>query len=144
MSRKDLSSHSKISERYLAQLESGRANPSAEILWRIAEAMGTEFGSILSPRAPDGAAHVDLVALVASLDSAEQSEAYELLRKRCDPPWGSRRGIALIGLRGAGKTTLGRLLAERCGWPFVRLGDWIVRLGGMETEELFSLGGQKA
>ena len=54
------------------------------------------------------------------------------------------RGVALVGLRGAGKTTLGRRLAEHYGVPFVRLSERIVRIGGIEVDEVFSVGGQRA
>jgi len=144
MTRKDLSRHSAVSERYLAQLERGGANPSAAVLWRLAEALGVEFASILSPLGAKRSGHAELTALLGKLDPVEQDEAFEMLRKRFDRRLEAKRGVALVGLRGAGKTTLGRSLAQQLGWPFVRLGELIVRLGGMDTAELFSLGGQKA
>lgn len=144
MSRKDLSRHSAVSERYLAQLESGRANPSAAVLWRIAEAMDVDLGSMLAPPGERNLRHPALATLLASLEPAEQAQAWRLLRERFPAAPEGKHGVALVGLRGAGKSTLGRQLAEARSWPFVRLGELIVRLGGMETAELFSLGGQKA
>ena len=57
-------------------------------------------------------------------------------------PQERKRGIALVGLRGAGKTTLGQRLADHFEVPFVRLTDIIEELGSMQVGELFSLGGQ--
>lgn len=144
MSRKDLSRHSGISERYLAQLESGHANISVALLWQLAEALNVGFQELL----PDGHARaVELKPLLTFLERLsldEQKAAYSLLRKQFSDAKGPLHGVALVGLRGGGKTTLGGLLAQQLKVPFVRLGDVIEKLAGMKTPELFSLGGQKA
>lgn len=119
MTRKQLAQHSSISERYLAQLEGGKANPSIAVLWRIADAMGIDFGHLLHEPPEPPLAHGGA------------------------PPR-NRRGLAVIGLRGAGKTTLGERLAASLTVPFLRLSEIIEERGGMEIGELFSLGGQKA
>ena len=144
MARKDLARDAAISERYLVDLEHGRANPSAEILWRIAEAMDADFASIFSASSRGVESLAGLARFVNGLSFERQEEAYELLRKHFDPATKSGRGVALIGLRGAGKTTLGSRLADHFGVPFVRLSDCIKEAGGMGVDELFSLGGQKA
>lgn len=144
MSRKDLSRHSGISERYLAQLESGHANISVALLWQLAEALNVEFQELL----PDGHARaVELKPLLTFLERLsldEQKSAYSLLLERFSDAKGPVHGVALVGLRGGGKTTLGGLLAQRLEVPFIRLGEVIETLAGMKTPELFSLGGQKA
>ncbi len=144
MTRKDLARHSAISERYLAQLESGQANPSVEVLWRIADAMDVDFAGLLSqPRKPM-LANAELWQQLHGMSPTEQASARELLAKK----FSSRQphakpGIALIGLRGAGKTTLGRGAAQALDLSFVRLGQKIEQIGGMELWEMFSLAGQK-
>ncbi len=144
MTRRDLSRHAQVSERYLADLERGAANPSAGVLWRIAEAMGVPFDTILAARPTASARPSSLERLLTGLDVEQQREAHELLRKHFAVDTPTRRGVALVGLRGAGKTTLGRRLAQHYGVPFVRLSEQIVRIGGIEVDEVFSVGGQRA
>ncbi len=145
MTRKQLSHHSSISERYLAQLEAGNANPSVALLWRVAAALGVDFNHLLVSGPEKAGADADLLGLIQRLSAPDRRVAYEVLQARFGGPRPSRcAGIALIGLRGAGKTTLGRGLAARLELPFVRLTERIEALGGMEIGELFSLGGQSS
>jgi len=150
MTRKVLSQHSGISERYLAQVETGKANMSLSLLWRLADAMHVELKDILPTN--NGHAYTQLEPLQQLLDglTTEQlQQAYQVLLQKfsgaltgVDPQ--QRKGVALIGLRGAGKSTLGRLLADAVGIPFVRLSDVIEQLGGFDLQELLTLFGQKA
>ncbi|MCP5426311.1 MAG: helix-turn-helix transcriptional regulator [Gammaproteobacteria bacterium] len=143
MIRKHLAKHSGISERYLAQAEAGKANISIALLYRIAQALEVKLINLL----PDGEAAdstAPLLALVRNLSPKDRDSAYELLQTRFTKAQSQIHGVALIGLRGAGKTRLGSLLADDCKVPFVRLGDVIQKLAGMSIGELFSLGGQKA
>jgi len=145
MSRKDLSRHSGISERYLAQLEGGQANISVTLLWQIAEALNIDFQELLPSDDTLGIQLKPLLGFLQRLSLEQQKAAYSLLRKTfADTPPPPAQGVALLGLRGGGKSTLGKLLAEELEIPFIRLGDLIEELAGMETAELFSLGGQKA
>jgi XRE family aerobic/anaerobic benzoate catabolism transcriptional regulator len=144
MSRKDLSRHSGISERYLAQLESGQANISVTLLWQLAEALNVEFQELLPDNGNRAIQLKPLLSFLERLSLDEQKAVYTQLLKQFSDAKGPIHGIALVGLRGGGKTTLGTLLAEELEVPFVRLGDVIEKLAGMKTPELFSLGGQKA
>jgi len=144
MSRKDLSRHSGISERYLAQLESGQANISVTLLWQIADALNVEFQELLPSGDTPGIQLKPLVSFLERLSLDQQKAAYSMLRKTFTEAPGPAQGIALLGLRGGGKSTLGQLLAKELDLPFFRLGDVIEQLAGMQTAELFSLGGQKA
>ncbi|WP_096702030.1 helix-turn-helix transcriptional regulator [Magnetospirillum sp. 15-1] len=144
MSRKDLSCHAGISERYLAQLEGGQANVSVNILWLLAQAMDTPITEMIEPEAE--ASHPDLPLAKKFLDQLtpeQQSEAYVLLRQNFKRGLKLKRRVALIGLRGAGKTTLGKAVAERFGAPFLRITSVIEQIAGMDMTEILLSMGQK-
>jgi XRE family aerobic/anaerobic benzoate catabolism transcriptional regulator len=144
MSRKDLSLHAGISERYLAQLEGGQANVSYNILWLLAQAMDLPITELIEPEA-DGH-HPDLSLarkFLESLPPDQQSEAYVLLRQAFKRGHKLSRRVALVGLRGAGKTTLGQLLAQRYGVPFIRVTTVIEQIAGMDMTEILLSMGQK-
>jgi len=142
MIRKDLSKHSDVSERYLAQAEAGKANISIAVLWRIAHALEVKLTELL-PDSDTVSINSPLLALLARLNSAQQEAAFEVLKKRFAKPLQDTHGVALIGLRGAGKSHLGRLLAEEYQLPFIRLGEVIEKLAQMRSGEIFSLCGQR-
>jgi len=142
MTRKDLAKHSVISERYLAQAESGKANISIALLWRIAQALQVKLIELL-PEDGAEAIHPPLVTFLRRLPPDQQAAAHIALQERFATPVTRVHGVALIGLRGAGKSRLGELLAEQFGVPFIRIGDVIEEIAGMKIGELFSLGGQK-
>jgi XRE family transcriptional regulator, aerobic/anaerobic benzoate catabolism transcriptional regulator len=142
MTRKLLAQHSGVSERYLAELENGRGNISIVLLRQIARAMDVPLDELVRD-APDRAP--ELAALIERLDGLPPAEVARLAASLGGAPAADRRDrIALIGLRGAGKSTLGRLLAERSGRPFVELDREIEREAGVSLAELFDLGGQAA
>ncbi|MDF2365903.1 helix-turn-helix transcriptional regulator [Sneathiella sp.] len=144
MTRKILARDSGVSERYLAKLETGEGNASMLVLRQIAEAMDTSL--------------VDLV-LVGAESSAEMRELYRLARRL--PPEqiaaviavaqqhlvkseeaAKGRRISLVGLRGAGKSTLGPLLAEKLGFRFIELNKVVEKEFGASLDEIFALAGQ--
>ncbi len=144
MTRKQLAQESGVSERYLAELEGGRGNVSILLLREIARAMGQPLSDLASDR-PDRSAEEELLSgLVARLDASQAAEAHALLLRAFGLADDDRRQtrVALIGLRGAGKTTLGRLLAERTGAVFVELSKAIEQAAGMPVAEVIALGGQ--
>ncbi len=143
LTRKNLAHHSGISERYLAQVENGEANVSLALLVRIAEALGVSIESLLPTENNCSILHERLAKLVESLDAESQEKAYQVLTEALGEFAGEKRtGIALIGLRGAGKSTLGEHLARHHKIPFVRLDEVISKLAGLEMGELISLTGQ--
>ncbi|HYD69796.1 helix-turn-helix transcriptional regulator [Azospirillum sp.] len=143
MSRKVLSQLSGVSERYLAQLETGQANVSFNVLWSLAQTMDTSVTSLLEER-PDENPDLTLAKrLLESLSPEEQSAAYQLLRLRYGGQRAPSGRVALIGLRGAGKTTLGRLLARHYHVPFIRLTTLVEQTAGMDMPEIFIAMGQK-
>ncbi len=143
MSRKVLSAASGVSERYLAELERGAGNASLLVLRQIAEALGLEVAELVSDRAEQP---IDLTLAVHQLErlsAAELAEARRLLAQRFGKADASANGrVALIGLRGAGKTTLGQRAAQALGVPFVELDREVERASGMELSEIFATHGQ--
>src|ERR1051326_1265273 len=108
MTRKQLSSASGVSERYLAQLEAGEGNISVLLLRKVARAMGVSVERLV--REDDGGA----------------------------------KPVALVGLRGAGKSTLGAKLAATLNVPFVELDREVEKEAGAPLAEVFAMYGQDA
>jgi XRE family aerobic/anaerobic benzoate catabolism transcriptional regulator len=143
MSRKILSAASGVSERYLAELERGAGNASLLVLRRIADALSMEAAALVSDE-PERSLELTLAMhQLERLSPAELVEARHLIGHRFGIAHATAQGrIALVGLRGAGKTTLGQLAAEALGVPFVELDREIERASGMELSEIFATRGQ--
>ena len=146
VTRRDLSRRSAVSERYIAQLESGSGNISVLLLRRIARALGIGADELMAERPERSVERVLLDQVVAHLPEPRLAEARALLQARFGGQDEAARGrrIALIGLRGAGKSTLGRRLAERLGIGFVELDREVEREGRMELSDIFAVHGQDA
>src|SRR5258708_24847313 len=144
MSRKVLAKVSGISERYIAQLESGKGNVSIVLLRRVSNAMGAHLEDLIPSTEPaaDWAVIRDLLRKATPAQIAQAKDALAgggafAARRR------SFSGIALIGLRGAGKSTLGKLLAKKIGWSFVELNKEIEAQNGLSVAEIIALYGQE-
>jgi len=143
MSRKLLSQQSEVSERYLANLEQGKGNISISLLRQVADALNAGIAELLpfsEKRTPEQALINDFIS---RLDRKDQRAALEVLYTHFSNLNSAKNRIALIGLRGAGKTTLGHLLEEREKLPFIRLSSKIETISGMPLAELMSLAGQQ-
>ncbi|HEY5174704.1 MAG TPA: helix-turn-helix transcriptional regulator [Terriglobales bacterium] len=144
MTRKILARDSGVSERYLAQLETGQGNVSILLLRQIAQALDTPLQALVldGPEPP-----VDLVHTTEFLRRLPATELLEARRLLVEHFSGvdlyARRGrIALIGLRGAGKSTLGVMLADRIEAPFLELDRLIEQESGVSLSVIFDLYGQ--
>jgi XRE family transcriptional regulator, aerobic/anaerobic benzoate catabolism transcriptional regulator len=143
MTRRQLAQESGASERYLAQIESGQGNPSVLILKSIAQALDVPIIELL-PRAngrPAAMTHVlDVLARtpVAELPAlAELIEGHAARHVAAD----RARRIALVGLRGAGKSTLGRRLADELACPFIELDRLVEQDYGARIPDLIEIAG---
>jgi XRE family aerobic/anaerobic benzoate catabolism transcriptional regulator len=144
MTRKILARDSGVSERYLAQLETGQGNISIVLLRSLAKALGVPLEAIAREGPESTVEHAHLEALLKRLGPGDLNEARRLLEGRFGPADDERRRerIALIGLRGAGKSTLGKILADRLDRPFVELDRDIEASSGLSLSEIFDLYGQ--
>src|SRR6201990_1934468 len=143
MSRKVLARVSGISERYIAQLEAGRGNVSIVLLRRVAGAMGAHLEDLI-PSGDHARDWLLIRDLLRKATPAQIAQAKELLAGHSGASsHASFCGIALIGLRGAGKSTLGKILAKRIGWNFVELNKEIEAQNGLSVAEIIALYGQE-
>ena len=144
MTRKILAKDSGVSERYLAQLETGQGNASLGILRRVARALDVPLASLIADAPEPPVELTQAFELLRRLEPGRLAEARALLSKTFgDADAAGRAGrIALIGLRGAGKTTLGTALAGRLGVPFVELDREIERESGVSLATIFDFYGQ--
>ncbi len=143
MTRKLLAAHSQVSERYLAQLEGGSANPSVLVLSKLAEALGMSILALFEARTPE-AVEIDLITrLLRRAPALVLADIRIRLTHELGRDDAARRArVALVGLRGAGKTTLGTRLARERGVPFIELDGEIERTAGISLSEIFLLYGQ--
>jgi XRE family aerobic/anaerobic benzoate catabolism transcriptional regulator len=140
LSRRLLAERSGVSQRYLAQLESGQGNISIALLLRVADALDFRIEWLVAEDDPWTSDVVMISSLLRSATRTQRERVLEIL----DPENpGLRRAsrIAFIGLRGAGKSTLGRLAAAQLGLPFKELNEDIAEASGIPAGEVMALYG---
>jgi XRE family transcriptional regulator, aerobic/anaerobic benzoate catabolism transcriptional regulator len=143
MTRRQLAEESGASERYLAQIESGQGNPSVIILKSIAAALDVPIIALL-PGSPGRTAALNrIIDLLGRMPISELPGIAELIETRAAPDHAAERArrIALTGLRGAGKSTLGRMLAQNLGCPFIELNRVVEQDYGASVPDLIEMAG---
>ena len=151
LTRKALARATGVSERHLANLEYGVGNASILVLSQVAQALQCSLAELVGDVTTQSPEWLLLREMLADRDEATlrrvRLAALELMGGASPPineaPVRSSR-IALIGLRGAGKSTLGRMLAEDLDFPFVELSREIEKLAGCSISEILGLYGQNA
>ena len=142
MARKVLAQSAGVSERYLAQLEAGEGNASVLLLRGVARALGMSVTELLEPRGNSVEQRLIRRFLDRLPEHRLEDVVFRLMREFGHEEAARKKRIALIGLRGAGKTTLGAALANDRRVPFVELDREIEREAGISLSEVFLLYGQ--
>jgi XRE family transcriptional regulator, aerobic/anaerobic benzoate catabolism transcriptional regulator len=143
MTRKMMSREADVSERHLAQLEAGEGNVSVVLLKRIASALSVSLVELFAPEAEEPVEKRLIQRFLERLPSHRLEDVvFRLMRDFGHEEKVRRARIALIGLRGAGKSTLGAKLAADMKARFVELDSEIEKDTGMPLGEIFSLYGQ--
>ena len=142
MTRKALAADSGLSERFLADVESGKGNVSINSLEAAARALNITVIDLLQDASRPALTRTQ--ALLGRLDDSQLDQAYALLGSTfgLGDVHGREQRVALIGLRGAGKSTLGAQLASERGVPFIELDREIEREAGTSMNEILLLHGQ--
>jgi XRE family aerobic/anaerobic benzoate catabolism transcriptional regulator len=135
-----LAASAKLSPRFIAQIEAGEGNISITRLAQLASALSLSPHDLIAADGSDESPRSEMWRRIEQFSEREMSE----LKRWMDGRLGARRSrlIALVGLRGAGKSTIGALVARRLKIPFVELDSLIERAAGMSLSEIFSLHGE--
>ncbi len=120
ISRRILSEMSGVSQRYLAQLEAGQGNISIGLLRRIADSLDMRIEWLVAEDDPWSSDIASFISLYKSATRDQRTRVLEILDPD-HPKLRRAQRIAFIGLRGAGKSTLGRMTASKTGLPFLEL-----------------------
>jgi len=147
MTRRALSQASDVSERHLANLELGVGNASILVLRQVCHALDCQLAELLgdeTTNSPEWLLIRDLLRGLSDDDLRRGRVALTGLYGQSGAPDARNQRIALIGLRGAGKSTLGKMLAEALDVPFVELNQEIERVAGCGLAEIHNLLGASA
>ncbi|HWH85049.1 MAG TPA: helix-turn-helix transcriptional regulator, partial [Burkholderiaceae bacterium] len=151
MTRRALAAAADVSERHLANLEYGVGNASVLVLLQVSQALQCTLAELLGDVTTASPEWLMLRELLEGRDDATLRRVRvavgELLGTGgANGSRGRRRSpqVALVGLRGAGKTTLGAMLADDLGFPFVELSREIEKFAGCSINEIQGLYGQSA
>jgi XRE family transcriptional regulator, aerobic/anaerobic benzoate catabolism transcriptional regulator len=146
MTRRQLAQDSGTSERYLAQIESGAGNPSVVVLRSVAEALEMPIVDLLPQARGRAPVLAQIVEMLNGLPPDELPTVAGLIEKHIGRAVAADRAqrIALVGLRGAGKSTLGRMLADKLGCPFIELDRVIEMEYGASLPMLIEISGLAA
>lgn len=147
MTRKALSQSSEVSERHLANLELGVGNASILVLRQVCRALDCQLAELLGDEtatSPEWLLIRDLLRGRSDDDLRRGRVALTELYGQSGTADARNQRIALIGLRGAGKSTLGKMLADALDVPFVELNQEIERVGGCSLPEIHNLLGPSA
>lgn len=148
LTRKAVAQAAEVSERHLANLEYGTGNASILVLLQVAQALHCELSELLGDITTSTPEWLMIRELLEHRNEAELRRARQALSELFHAPGGADPNrtarIALIGLRGAGKSTLGRRLADDLGYAFIELSRQIEQFAGCSIHEIHNLYGTNA
>lgn len=147
ISRKSLSAAAAVSERHLANLEYGEGNPSVLVLAQIADALHCSLAELVGDFTTASPEWLMIRSLLENRDEQTLHRARLAICQAIGSATSAdtaRTRIALIGLRGAGKSTLGAMLARDLDFAFIELSREIEKLAGCSIAEIQDMYGSKA
>ncbi|MBK4738496.1 helix-turn-helix transcriptional regulator [Noviherbaspirillum pedocola] len=147
ISRKALATLADVSERHVANVETGVGNASIQFLRQLAQVLNCSLAEMTGDQTASSPEWLMIRGILHSRTDAELKQARVALSELFETPTSEaarRRRIALIGLRGAGKSSIGRMLAASWALPFVELSREIEILAGCSIPEIHSLYGANA
>jgi XRE family aerobic/anaerobic benzoate catabolism transcriptional regulator len=147
LTRKAVAIAADVSERHLANLEYGLGNASILVLLQVAGALQCSLAEIIGDRTTTSPEWLMIRELLEQRDDATLRRVRIVIGEMLGTGGGNvirSPRIALIGLRGAGKSSLGQLLADDLGFPFVELSREIEKFAGCSVSEIQALYGMNA
>jgi XRE family aerobic/anaerobic benzoate catabolism transcriptional regulator len=147
LTRKALAQLAEVSERHVANVESGVGNASIQFLRQLCAVLNCSLAEMTGDETTSSPDWLMIREVLRGRSEAELAQARTALADLFESPVSEasrRQRIALIGLRGAGKSSLGRLLAAQLHAPFIELSTQIEQLAGCGIAEIHALYGQNA
>jgi len=147
MTRKAVSIAADVSERHLANLEYGEGNASILVLLQVARALHCSLAELIGDVTTSSPEWLLIRELLEARDDASLRRVRIGIGEMLGTGGGNSAAntrVALIGLRGAGKSTLGGMLAEDLGFPFIELSREIEKFAGCSVAEIQALYGMNA
>jgi XRE family transcriptional regulator, aerobic/anaerobic benzoate catabolism transcriptional regulator len=144
VTRKQLAIASGASERYLAHLEAGTGNPSVDMLSAIGDALDMAMADLLPLGGERGELEERAANLMRRLPADKLQGVIDWMQRPLQVEGGKAKRIALIGLRGAGKSSLGEALSKRMNLPFFEISKEVERVYGGAIGLLIEMNGQAA
>ena len=147
LTRKSLAQAAGVSERHIANVEMGVGNASVQFLRQVAQVLGCSLAELVGDETASSPEWLMIREILRGRSEAELGQVRGALASMFGAPASPsarRQRIALVGMRGAGKSTLGRLLADDAGLTFVELNREIEALAGCQVSEIHSLYGERA
>jgi XRE family aerobic/anaerobic benzoate catabolism transcriptional regulator len=147
LTRKALAQLAEVSERHVANVESGVGNASIQFLRQLCAVLSCTLAEMTGDQTTSSPDWLMIREILRGRSEEELAQARAALGQLFDSPVSEasrRQRIALIGLRGAGKSSLGQLLAAHLNVPFIELSAQIEQLAGCSIAEIHALYGQAA
>lgn len=147
LTRKALAQLSGVSERHLANVETGVGNASVQFLRQLCGVLNCSLAEMTGDETASTPDWLMIREILRGRNEEELARARSVLGELFESPVSEtarHQRIALIGLRGAGKSSLGRLLADEINAPFIELSTHIEQLAGCSIAEIHALYGQGA